>query len=334
MIDRPPHPVEILFQAVMLVPLVLMGLLMLRDLRMRLRRRDAADRIAAVGIAAAFVVLVAGMVLAAMERPGAEYAWLVAPALLGAAFIAEGTYGWRAPRHHRTRTKPCNLLTLRVQHDALALAIALLALTGIPRHFAEIAWIRNLLIPVGGFAGAALLHRAAGVLLLAVLAWHLCYLLVRWGRAGWSWRSWTMRPIWQDIPDLAHALGLRREPARCGPRRYREKLSYLAQMSAVVMLCATGLVLWFPDMLGGRLPRWVFEVTRAAHSYEFVLALLAVVVWHLYNVHAMARRVTFARYREKGCATAPDGTGTVRDGTSRADTPSPEGTKDDHGHNA
>jgi len=32
-------------------------------------------------------------------------------------------------------------------------------------------------------------------------------------------------------------------------------------------------------------PKYVFDVFVAIHSYEAILAFLAIIIWHMYNVH-------------------------------------------------
>jgi len=32
-------------------------------------------------------------------------------------------------------------------------------------------------------------------------------------------------------------------------------------------------------------PKWALEMSRVIHGYEAILAFLAIVIWHFYNVH-------------------------------------------------
>src|SRR5690242_4251876 len=49
-------------------------------------------------------------------------------------------------------------------------------------------------------------------------------------------------------------------------------------------MASTGLALWFKMGVGHLLPRWWLDVATAIHFYEAILASLAIVVWHFYQV--------------------------------------------------
>ena len=36
-------------------------------------------------------------------------------------------------------------------------------------------------------------------------------------------------------------------------------------------------------------PKYVFDIFVAIHSYEAILAFLAIIIWHMYNVHLSLR---------------------------------------------
>jgi hypothetical protein len=46
----------------------------------------------------------------------------------------------------------------------------------------------------------------------------------------------------------------------------------------------TGLMLWFKVQFGTWFPRWWLDIATAIHFWEAVLATLAIVVWHFYQV--------------------------------------------------
>jgi hypothetical protein len=51
-----------------------------------------------------------------------------------------------------------------------------------------------------------------------------------------------------------------------------------------MVMAATGLMLWAKLWVGHILARWWLDVATAIHLYEAVLATLAIVVWHFYQV--------------------------------------------------
>jgi hypothetical protein len=44
-------------------------------------------------------------------------------------------------------------------------------------------------------------------------------------------------------------------------------------------------VLWFTDFWLRWAPKWATDIAKEAHSDEALLATLAIVIWHFYNVH-------------------------------------------------
>ena len=52
----------------------------------------------------------------------------------------------------------------------------------------------------------------------------------------------------------------------------------------MIVMAATGLMLWAKVLVANHLPRWWLDVATAIHFYEAVLATLAIVVWHFYQV--------------------------------------------------
>jgi len=49
-------------------------------------------------------------------------------------------------------------------------------------------------------------------------------------------------------------------------------------------MATTGIMLWAKVSVSNVLPRWWMDVATAIHFYEAVLASLAIVVWHFYQV--------------------------------------------------
>ena len=52
----------------------------------------------------------------------------------------------------------------------------------------------------------------------------------------------------------------------------------------MIVMAVTGVMLWAKVLVGNHLPRWWLDVATAIHFYEAVLATLAIIVWHFYQV--------------------------------------------------
>ena len=53
----------------------------------------------------------------------------------------------------------------------------------------------------------------------------------------------------------------------------------------MVIMIGSGTMLWFTDFWLRHIPKWVTDIAKEAHSDEALLATLAIVIWHFYNVH-------------------------------------------------
>ena len=188
----------------------------------------------------------------------------------------------------------------RIQHGALVASFTLLALTGLPMRFPEVGWLAAVYALVGGLPVARAIHRtAAAVMILDGLA-HLVYVGVLLVRARFDVRrAWPMIPTWKDARDLVETglydLGRRRGLPEYDRFGFREKFGYFAVFWGLPVMMLSGLVLWFPVFFGNRLPDLAIGMAYIAHSDEAVLAISAIVVWHLYNVHVPPGR--FHRFR-------------------------------------
>ena len=52
----------------------------------------------------------------------------------------------------------------------------------------------------------------------------------------------------------------------------------------MIVMAVTGVMLWAKVLVGNHLPRWWLDIATAIHFYEAVLATLAIIVWHFYQV--------------------------------------------------
>ena len=176
---------------------------------------------------------------------------------------------------------------LRWQHGLTMLSFSLLVYTGFALKFPESWWARPLLIFETQLGLRGLIHRAAAVIMIAALVWHVAHLCV--SRRVRACIVFGMLPSWHDATvlfgTLAYYLRLRRTPPHSGTTfNYAEKAEYLAFMWGSVVMTVTGFALWFANLTLEYLPGWVPDVVTAVHFYEAILASLAILVWHFYWV--------------------------------------------------
>jgi cytochrome b subunit of formate dehydrogenase len=87
--------------------------------------------------------------------------------------------------------------------------------------------------------------------------------------------------LWRN---LRYHLGLDPKKPAFGRFTYAEKIEYWALIWGTILMAVTGIMLWAKVSVGNHLPRWWLDVATAVHFYEAVLATLAIVIWHFYQV--------------------------------------------------
>ncbi len=177
-------------------------------------------------------------------------------------------------------------LNERVQHGLLMASTLILLITGFSLLFHDV-WIgRWLLWLEGGIEGRGLIHRGAAVVLMAVIAYHLAYILFTERGHG---QFMHMRPGGQDVRDLLQMvrmnLGEPVERPAFNRFDYRQKFQYWAFAIAGATMVLSGLVLWFATEAMAVMPKWFFDLLAALHGRESILIFLLLFVWHLYDVH-------------------------------------------------
>jgi cytochrome b subunit of formate dehydrogenase len=189
----------------------------------------------------------------------------------------------------------------RAQHWLLAGSFATLAASGFALRLGwRLPWVSGDIQETG----RAMIHRGAATVFVALVVYHVGYLLVTArGRAlarAILPRVWSAADVarcglacmrlgppgrsdWRElIATLRYNLGLVSERPAYGRFAYWEKMEYWALAWGAVVMVATGLVLWLETPFLNRFPYWAFELFRTVHFYEALLAMLAILVWHLY----------------------------------------------------
>lgn len=177
-------------------------------------------------------------------------------------------------------------LNERIQHGTLLSSFCLLVLTGFALKFPEAWWVAPIrdISPLM-FDLRGILHRIAGVVLVAVSLYHLYYiLLVPRGKQ-------LIRDLLPLRSDIAGALGvfkynvgLSKTKPLFGRFSYIEKSEYWALIWGTVVMAVTGVILWFDNTFLGLLTKLGWDIARTVHYYEAWLATLAILVWHFYFV--------------------------------------------------
>ena len=192
---------------------------------------------------------------------------------------------WRkkaAAKRRQSRTILRLTRNQRTQHWLLLSSFIMLVLSGFALQYPDswLAWFLG-----GSEFLRRIIHRVAAVVLLVVGTYHLLYLAAT--REGRSWVK-DMVPALKDCKDvfgnIAYYLGVQSEKPKLARFGYAEKAEYWAVIWGTLIMGLTGLMIWFKLGIFAFLPRWWLDIALAVHFYEAILATLAIIVWHFYQV--------------------------------------------------
>jgi cytochrome b subunit of formate dehydrogenase len=177
-------------------------------------------------------------------------------------------------------------LAYRIEHWLIVLSFTTLAVTGLVQKFAFAAvsiWLINLM---GGIEQVRIIHRIAAIILILEALYHV-------GIVGYNLivrrYNLDLLPTWQDLKNAVHALQfnlrLRNDRPLQGRYTFEEKFEYFGIIWGTLVMALTGFVLWNPIASTAVLPGEFVPAAKVLHSGEALLAVLAILVWHMYHVH-------------------------------------------------
>ena len=172
----------------------------------------------------------------------------------------------------------------RWQHLILLTSFIVLVITGFALKFPN-SWIAALLGNGNGEKLRSIIHRIAGVALIGAGIYHIFYLaMAKEGRRLILDIAPRPRDAFDAWAAMSYYLGLSKEKPKFGRFNYTEKAEYWALVWGTGLMAVTGVMMWAKVWVGDLLARWWVDVATAIHFYEAILATLAIVVWHFYQV--------------------------------------------------
>jgi cytochrome b subunit of formate dehydrogenase len=170
----------------------------------------------------------------------------------------------------------------KVQHMIFMICFVVLVITGFMLKIPE-GIVQKL-----GSAGAtifltrSLLHRIAGTTMILVSMYHVYYLLFK--PAGRRW-LFDMLPRFKDARDFVnnflYYFGVKKEPPEFDRFCYKHKMEYGALIAGTILMSATGSIMWSESYWS----KFIFDIATLVHGMEAILASLAIMIWHLYEIH-------------------------------------------------
>jgi formate dehydrogenase gamma subunit len=213
--------------------------------------------------------------------------WIYIPLIvlvIGGMAVHNGLIWLRKAKQKKRQTRQIVRLTFnqRVQHWLLLTSFIVLVLSGFALQYPDswLAWLLG-----GSEYLRRIVHRIAAVIMLVVGVYHAAYLF--WSKEGRLWVKDMMiraKDFKDVIGNFGYYLGTSKDRPKIARFGYAEKAEYWAVVWGTVVMGLTGLMIWFKLGVFSFLPRWTIDIALAVHFYEAVLATLAIVVWHFYQV--------------------------------------------------
>lgn len=178
------------------------------------------------------------------------------------------------------------LLIERLEHWIVVLSFVILAVTGLVQKYALAEISQRTIAILGGVENVRIFHRAASIVLMVEAVYHIGALL-------YKLIVLRARPtIIPGINDLRNAfrsltynLGLSDERPQQGRYTVEEKAEYWFMVWGTLIMGVTGFMMWNPIATASILPGEFIPAAKAAHGGEALLAVMSIIVWHLYHVH-------------------------------------------------
>jgi cytochrome b subunit of formate dehydrogenase len=206
-------------------------------------------------------------------------------AVIGAMFLHNAIV-WRSKALARRRAQQPALIRMttsqRWQHLIVLTSFIALVITGFALKFPN-SWFAEALGMSENLR--SILHRIAGAALMSAGIYHFFYIaLAREGRRLIRDLMPTPKDAFDAWATMRFHLGWSREKPKFGRFSYAEKAEYWALVWGTALMAVTGIMLWAKVWVGNLLARWWLDVAITVHFYEAVLASLAIVIWHFYQV--------------------------------------------------
>jgi formate dehydrogenase gamma subunit len=183
------------------------------------------------------------------------------------------------PKRYFTRWK----MNQRVQHWIMIITFIILVVTGYPLKYEDSEISQAMVNAMGGWEMRSQIHHIAGVALVALGIYHVIMYLVI------DRSPKKILPRKKDFKDfvqhMKHLFGKAERP-KYDRYSWKEKFDYWAAFWGMVLMGVTGIIMMYPAEASSFFGStgWV-EVAWIAHSEEALLAVMAIAIWHMWNVH-------------------------------------------------
>ncbi len=173
----------------------------------------------------------------------------------------------------------------RIEHIIFMVTFIVLSVTGLAQRYYTAGWAEWCILVLGGIEYTRLVHRIFAVIFILHMLYHLGFVAYLFFVKH---KKLNMVPTLKDfndvITELRYSFRLSDRPALFGRFDYRQKFEYWGVMFGSVVIIISGLILTFPIAATRILPGQVVAAAVEFHGFEATLAVLTIVIFHIYDV--------------------------------------------------
>ena len=193
--------------------------------------------------------------------------------------------------HKKPKNDPGNRMYKRfnlshqIEHWIFITSFILLAITGLIQRYASSQISIAIISALGGVENVRIIHRISATAMMIIVVYHIgavtYRIYVRRVRL-------TMLPVVADlraaIDSIKYYFNSKVNLPQQGRYTYEEKVEYWAVAWGTVVMGITGFLMWNPIASARLLPGQFIPAAKVAHSAEAILAVLAIIIWHFYQI--------------------------------------------------
>jgi formate dehydrogenase subunit gamma len=173
-------------------------------------------------------------------------------------------------------------LNQRIEHILFFTSFILLAYTGFPLKFPDVWWSKWMIESVGGFDNRTLIHHFSGLVMIGVSLYHVVYHIIEKPRYDILFNLKDLDDFSQQI---RYYLRYSDEHPKFGRYSWKQKFEYFGAGFGAVIMGFTGLLMWQPFEAMKYFPIGLVQIANLFHTWEAVLASIAVFIGHFYDEH-------------------------------------------------
>jgi len=173
-------------------------------------------------------------------------------------------------------------LNQRIQHIIFFTTFILLAYTGFPLKFPDEWWSRWMIDSVGGFDNRTFIHHYSGILMIGVSVYHVIFHLLEKPRYD---ILFNLKDLTDFKQQMRYFFRYTDEHPKFGRYTWKQKFEYFGGGFGAVIMGFSGILMWHPFASMQYLPLGIVQIANLFHTWEAVLASIAVFIGHFFDEH-------------------------------------------------